>query len=253
MKFRTILIDDEPLALSRLKRLLSKFEEVFDIIAEASNGEDGKELIEEHKPDLIFLDIEMPVMNGFEMLSALDYMPRVIFSTAYDQYAIKAFEENSVDYLLKPVEKERLEKTVAKLKSFQNESQKSISDQMLVTLLSQLNPKKEINSITVKTGDKIKFINLPEISHFHADGKYVFLNTADGKQYLTNQTLTVLEEKLPNEFVRISRSAIVQSRSIREMEKYFNGKYIIIMDDTKNTKLESGSTYSENLKNLIDF
>ncbi|WP_310587864.1 LytR/AlgR family response regulator transcription factor [Emticicia agri] len=114
--FKTILIDDEPLAISRLKRLLSHYSAVISIIDEAHNGQEGLEKIEAQKPDLIFLDIEMPLMTGFEMLANLSYMPKVIFSTAYDQYAIRAFEENSVDYLLKPIEAERLEKTIEKLK-----------------------------------------------------------------------------------------------------------------------------------------
>src|SRR6218665_3218595 len=113
-KFKTILIDDEPLAISRLKRLLGEYEAI-QVIAEAVNGREGLEKIEDLRPDLIFLDIEMPLMSGFEMLSRLTYMPVVVFATAFDQYAIKAFEENSIDYLLKPVEKDRLGKTIEKL------------------------------------------------------------------------------------------------------------------------------------------
>ena len=107
LPLKTILIDDEPLALSRLRRLLEKHSDVFLIISEAKNGAEGLVEIDRHHPDVIFLDIEMPLLNGFEMLSKLTKMPLVIFSTAYDQYAIRAFEENSVDYLLKPIENER--------------------------------------------------------------------------------------------------------------------------------------------------
>ncbi len=249
MKFRTILIDDEPLAIGRLKRLLGLYED-FDIVAEAQNGLEGKELIENLKPDLIFLDIEMPLMNGFEMLAALQYVPRVVFSTAYDQYALKAFEENSVDYLLKPIEQDRLDKTVAKLRAFK---QSNMPQGLIEQLIHQLNPKKEMSSISVKTGDKIIFLSLKEISYFMADGKYVFVNTLDGNQYLISQTLQGLEEKLPDGFVRISRSAIVQQGAIKEMEKYFSGKYLVKMNDAKQSKLESGSTYAENLKNLLSF
>src|ERR1700710_3262244 len=112
--WKTIIIDDEQLARQRLARLLAPYDTI-DIVAEAVNGEDGFKKIESLLPDLIFLDIEMPVFNGFEMLAKLKHQPKVFFNTAYDQYAIKAFEEDSIDYLLKPVETERLEKTIKKL------------------------------------------------------------------------------------------------------------------------------------------
>lgn len=251
MNYKTILIDDEPLAVSRLKRLLSKFEDVFDVIDTAANGREGLEKIDSQKPDLIFLDIEMPLLNGFEMLEQLDHMPKVIFCTAYDQYAIQAFEENSLDYLLKPVEKERLEKTVDKLRSFEKKDG-GLDTESLAKLLSQVNQKKTIHSITVKNGDKILFIPLTDISYFHAEDKYVFLNTNDGKQYLTSYTITSLEEKLPDEFVRISRSAIIHSHRITSLEKTFNGKFVINLADLKSTKLESGSSYADNLKRLME-
>lgn len=113
--WKTIIIDDEQLARQRIKRLLAQYDEV-DVVAEAENGAEGLELIQLHQPDLIFLDIEMPILNGFEMLAKLSNPPKVVFTTAYDQYAIKAFEEGSIDYLLKPIETERLDKTIKKLK-----------------------------------------------------------------------------------------------------------------------------------------
>ena len=251
MQYKTILIDDEPLAISRLKRMLGGFEDTFDIIAEAQNGQQAQTLIEELKPDLIFLDIEMPLMNGFELLDILTYMPMVIFCTAYDQYAIKAFEENSIDYLLKPVEKERLAKTVDKLQNLGIKAEVDTQHTM-AALLKQLAPKKEMHSITVKSGDKILFIPLSEISFFQAEDKYVFLNTTDGKQYLTSYTLSTLEEKLPDEFVRVSRSATVRLGAIMSLEKSFNGKYVILLNDQKKSKVESGSSYSSSIKNLLE-
>lgn len=251
MRYKTILIDDEPLALSRLKRLLANFEAVFEVVDTAPNGKEGLEKIELQKPDLIFLDIEMPLLNGFEMLEQLAYMPKVIFCTAYDQYAIQAFEENSLDYLLKPVEKERLAKTVEKLKSFEKQ-ENGFDNDVLARLLAQVNQKKPIHSISVKNGDKILFIPLSDISHFHAEDKYVFLNTSEGKQYLTNYTITMLEEKLPEEFVRISRSAIIHSHRIASLEKAFNGKFVVNLSDIRHTKLESGSSFADNLKKLME-
>ncbi|MGK0139449.1 MAG: two-component system LytT family response regulator, partial [Algoriphagus sp.] len=228
------------------------FSDVFQIVDHATNGRDGLEKVETQKPDLIFLDIEMPLMNGFELLAALDHMPMVIFCTAFDQYAIQAFEENSVDYLLKPVEKERLEKTVNKLKLRGLKKQDDFQQNALQALMEQLNPKKEMHSITVKSGDKIIFILLSEIAYFQADDKYVFLNTLEGKQYLTSHTITSLVDKLPHDFVRISRSAILNTAQIKYMEKSFNGKFIIQIKDQKNTKLESGGAYTESIKRLIE-
>lgn len=261
--FNTILIDDEPLAISRLKRLLSHYSSVINIIDEAHNGQEGLEKIETLKPDLIFLDIEMPLMTGFEMLGSLSYMPKVIFSTAYDQYAIRAFEENSVDYLLKPIETERLEKTIEKLKKLSEKKDDNSLNANLLQLLEQFKAKEDVqsanaqkqkvaHSISVKSGERILFIPLTEISYFEAEDKYVFLNTVDGKQYLTNYTISSLEEKLPDNFVRVSRASIVNSFLIKELQKYFNSKFLVLMRDSKGTKIETGSTYSDNLKRLME-
>lgn len=248
--YKTLLIDDEQIALGRLKCLLSNFEGVFELLGEALNGHEGIQKIEIIKPDLIFLDIEMPLMTGFEMLSRLTYMPLVVFVTAYDQYAIKAFEENSIDYLLKPVEKERLAKTVEKLKTLK--TKQSLTQESLLQLIEQMNPKKEIHSISVKSGDKILFVPLGDISFFQAEDKYVLLNTVDSKQYIMNYTISSLEEKLPSSFIRISRSTIVNTVRIKELERYFSGKYLVIMNDQKQSKIESGTTYQENLKRLME-
>ena len=250
--YKTLLIDDEQIALGRLKRLLSQFEGVFELMGEALNGHEGIQKIESLKPDLIFLDIEMPLMTGFEMLSRLTYMPLVVFVTAYDQYAIKAFEENSIDYLLKPVEKDRLAKTIEKLKTLKPEQGKSLTHESLLQLIGQMTPKKEIHSISVKSGEKILFIPLTDISFFQAEDKYVLLNTIDSKQYIMNYTISSLEEKLPSSFIRISRSTSVNTARIKELERYFSGKYLVIMNDQKQSKIESGTTYRENLKRLME-
>ena len=249
---KTILIDDEPLAISRLKRLLSRYENDFNIIAEAKNGQEGLELIEKHKPELIFLDIEMPEMSGFDMLSKLSYMPIVVFATAFDQYAIRAFEENSIDYLLKPIEAERLEITVGKLQKMRQQPTDNLFNTSLLEMLEKLKPKKDIHSISVKSGERILFIPLTDIAYFEADDKYVFLNTIDGKQYLTNFTIAALEEKLPDNFLRISRSAIVNSKVIKELQKSFNGKYVVLLKDIKLSKIKTGSSYGDTLKKLME-
>jgi two-component system LytT family response regulator len=253
---KTILIDDESLALSRLRRLLEKHQDVFSIVSEARNGAEGLVEIDKHNPDVIFLDIEMPLLNGFEMLSKLAKMPLVVFSTAYDQYAIRAFEENSVDYLLKPVENDRLLKTIDKIRNITSAGvttpgNNPYSDNLL-RLLEEMKPKKEIFSLSVKSGDRILLIPLTEITHFEAEEKYVFLNTLDGQKYLLNYTLTSLEEKLPRHYLRISRAGIVNSHHIKEIQKHFNGKYVILMRDRKASQVTSGSTYTDVIRHLLD-
>jgi two-component system, LytTR family, response regulator len=255
---KTLLIDDEPLALSRLKRLLDKHKDCFEVISEARNGAEGLVEIDKHNPDIIFLDIEMPLLNGFEMLAKLSKMPLVVFSTAYDQYAIRAFEENSLDYLLKPVENERLLKTIGKIKSIITNGQGNAAAyanpyaDSLMKLLEQMKPKKELFSLSVKSGDRILLVPLTEITHFEAEEKYVFLNTLDGHKYLLNYTLTSLEEKLPEHYLRVSRASIVNSHHIKEIQKHFNGKYVLILRDRKASQVTSGSTYSDAIRHLLD-
>ena len=210
------------MAIGRIKRLLGKYKD-FEVIDEAKNGQEGLEKIGSHQPDVIFLDIEMPILTGFEMLTRLKFMPLVVFATDYDQYAIRAFEENSIDYLLKPIETDRLEKTVEKLRKLKSNSANSSMNASLLKLIERFKPKKDIHSISVKSGEKILFIPLNEISFFEAEDKYVFLNTTEGKQYLTNYTITALEEKLPENFVRVSCYSIVNSLLIKELQKYFSG------------------------------
>ncbi len=253
MNFQTILIDDEPLARKRLSRLLSKYEGVFEIIAEAGNGKEGLEKIEQHKPDLIFLDIEMPLMNGFQMLQNLKHMPIVVFSTAYDQFAIKAFEQNSIDYLLKPVEQSRLDITVNKLKQFNKVSSSSpvLDVNNLMSLIDSLKPKKEITAIPVKIGDRIVIVNFNEIAYFEAKEKYVFIYTTQGKEYLIDDSLNTLEEKLPANFIRIHRAYMINKNKVKELRKSFKGNLVVYMDDVNQTKLTSGVTHTAELKEKL--
>ena len=254
---KTLLIDDESLAVSRLRRLLDKHRDTFEVVGEASNGAKGLTLIEAERPDVIFLDIEMPLLNGFEMLSKVTTVPMVVFATAFNQYAIRAFEENSVDYLLKPIEAERLSRTAQKIRSLveRNEGSETASNPMtesVMRLLAQMQPKKEIYSISVKTGEKIILVPLSDIAYFEAEAKYVFLSTVDGQKYLTNYTLTTLNEKLPDTFVRISRSAMVNRHKIGEVHRHFDGKFVLAMTDKKGTKLTSGSTYGDAIRQLME-
>jgi two-component system, LytTR family, response regulator len=242
--WKTLIIDDEELARRRLIRLLESFDEV-EIIGEAANGLDGLEKTEKLLPDLVFLDIEMPVLNGFEMLAQLKHQPKVVFTTAYDQYAIKAFEEDSIDYLLKPIETARLEKTLKKLQQSHHEPQPYLP---LETLMKQLQIKKDIKTLTVKIGDKILLIKLDNIVFIEAEEKYVFLHATDGKKHLTDFTISSLEEKLPEQFVRIHRGIIINSDHIKEIRKGFNGAFVFVMNNNENTRLSSSRSNAEALR-----
>lgn len=242
--FKTIIIDDEAIGTQRLKRLLEPYK-LFDVAAEAVNGKDGLDLIESLRPDVVFLDIEMPVMNGFEMLKSVLHMPKVVFTTAFDQYAIKAFEENSIDYLLKPIEKDRLDITVKKLQSPDSFTPSLATIQDLVKLVK---PKQEIKTITVRLGDKIILIKLEDIVFIEAEEKYVFLHDSAGLTHLTDFTMNALEERLPEKFIRVHRSFILNVDSIKEIRKSFNGSLAFVLDDYKSTRLNSSRSYSSNLR-----
>lgn len=250
-KLKTLLVDDEPLAIKRLTRLLKEHTNIIEVIGTAANGLEAVEQIEKLQPDVVFLDIQMPRLNGFEVLQKIsEPKPKIIFATAFDQYAIKAFDENSLDYLLKPIETERLAQTIEKLKS---NTQKAVNPLLINELLNQLKPKKTTQAITVKQGDKILFISLKDIAYFEASGKYVLLHTLDGQQHLTNYTITSLNEKLDDSlFAQISRGVLINIQQIKMLEKFFNGKYKITLNDKKNTIVESGSTYGNVLKKLTE-
>jgi len=239
MIWTTLIIDDEQLARQRLKRLLEPFDEI-NIIGEAANGLEALNLIDKLKPQLLFLDIEMPVLNGFELLERLSMQPKVVFTTAYDQYAIKAFEEGSIDYLLKPVEKDRLEKTITRLNTHQTEHQQI----PIAALLQQLQPKNAAKNLTVKIGDRILLIKPADIVYAEAEDKYVFIYTSDGKKHITDYTITGLEQKLSEQFMQINRGAIINTDFIKEIRKGFNGSKIFVMDHIPEVKLTSGRSFN---------
>lgn len=248
--YKTLVIDDEPPARKRLLKLLENFTDTFEVIGVAENGFLAKEKIEALKPDLIFLDIEMPELTGFEVLDTLTYTPIVIFCTAYDQYSLKAFETNSIDYLVKPVRIERLQQSVNKLKLFS----KNLPNQNIVALLKELSAKKEerlMTSITVKKEGKLIFIKLEEVSHFSANERYVAVHSKSGS-FLTEESLAGLEQKLPDNFLRVHRAAIINKNYVRDVQKYFNSRYVITLQDKKGTCITSGRSYTSQIKSWMN-
>ncbi|MDA3927670.1 MAG: LytTR family transcriptional regulator DNA-binding domain-containing protein [Prolixibacteraceae bacterium] len=248
--YRTIIIDDEAIARQRLTTLLKEFQGQFEIVGEAKNGIEGAEMINILKPDLIFLDIQMPGKTGFEMLEMLEHVPQVVFCTAYEEFALKAFSTLALDYLVKPVEVDRLQLTLDKLNRNSTENS-GLQVQQLLDLVRNHSDKKKMQSIPHKIGDRVLLIKTEKITHFCATDKYVEFFTNDGKKYLTELSLKKLTDRLPNNFKQVQRSIIVNVNFVKEYRKYFRGKYILLLDDLNNTKLETGRSYTDELKELM--
>lgn len=248
--YTTLIIDDEPPARMRLRKLLESFPETFRVVDEAKNGTEAVEKINHLQPDVIFLDIEMPGLNGFEVLERLEKIPIVIFCTAFDQYSLKAFETNSIDYLLKPVRLERLQQTVEKLSSFKTNLSSATILEVLKGFYHQKEEKK-MTSITVKKGDKLIFVKLEEVTHFEADEKYVSVHT-DKEIHLIEQSLSQLELKLPDFFMRVHRSIILNKNQVIEVQKYFNSRFVIRLNNSMKTSITSGRSYNTIIKDWMD-
>ncbi len=245
---RVILIDDEPLARSLLINFLNEIEEV-EIVGAYENGFEGLKGITELKPDLIFLDIQMPKLNGFEMLELLDEIPHVIFITAYDQYAVKAFESNAVDYLLQPYSQERLVTAFQKVKELiQNPAKSDSIKELIEDHQEQI---ETIDRIAVKTGTKIKIIYTGEVEYLESQDDYVMIYTADGK-YLKQKTMKFFESHLPSKsFIRVHRSYIVRIDFVEQIELYEKDSYIIVLKN-KQTIPVSKSGYNR-LRAVLNF
>ena len=245
--FKAIVIDDEPAARRLMKSLLEEHQDVVQVIGEAGNGRDAIAIIEEMKPDVIFLDIQMPDLTGFEVIDKLKIKPNIIFTTAYEQYAIKAFETFSIDYLLKPVKEERLANSISKLQQF-GRLQQPIDLAGLQEIIRQYQIPQKASALPIKTGDRINLIRFENISYLEANDKYVFIYTIEGQKHITDQSLLALEEKLPPTFYRIQKSYIINKDRIKEMHRHFNSRYLFILDDKSATRLTSGRTYHEAIR-----
>lgn len=245
--FKAIVIDDEPAARRLMKSMLSDYTETVIVTDEAGNGREAVKKIEELKPDLIFLDIQMPDLTGFEVIEQLNHKPNIIFTTAYEQYAIKAFDTFSIDYLLKPIKEERLQQSIEKLKNFGVLNQ-SFDLFSLQEVIRQLQTPQKSTALPIKTGDRITLLKYENIAYLEAQDKYVFIFTSDGQKHLTDQSLTTLSGKLPSQFYRIQKSFIINRDKIKEMHRHFNGRYLFVMDDKAGTRLTSGRTYHDSIR-----
>ena len=247
LQYKTIVIDDEPAARRLMKNLLQEYKDSIVIIDEAGTGHEAIQKIEALDPDLIFLDIQMPDLTGFEVIEKLTRKPNIIFTTAYEQYAIKAFETFSIDYLLKPIKEDRLKQSIEKLGQF-GRLNTSINIPGLQEIIRQFQAPPKTTALTIKSGDRIILVRFESIVYLEAQDKYVFVYTSDGQKHLTDQSLSTLCEKLPPRFYRIQKSYIINKEKIKEMHRHFNGRYLFIMDDKANTRLISGRTYQDSIR-----
>jgi two-component system, LytTR family, response regulator len=245
--FKTIVIDDEPAARRLMKSLLLEYADVVNVVDEAGTGAEAIQKIEALKPDLIFLDIQMPDLTGFEVIEKLVHKPNIIFTTAYEQYAIKAFETFSIDYLLKPIKEERLQQSIYKLKQF-GKADSPINISGLQEIIQQFKTPQKATALPIKTGDRIILLRYENIAYLEAQDKYVLVYTHEGQKHLTDQSLTALTEKLPPQFHRVHKSYIINKDRIKEMHRHFNSRYLFIMEDKSGTRITSGRTYHDAIR-----
>jgi len=240
---QAIIVEDEEPSRKRLRRLLKKWEKEIEIIGEAENGFEAVDSISSLQPDILFLDIQLPGLSGLKVLESLSYQPAVIFTTAYDKYALDAFKAIAIDYLLKPIDAEALEGAITKLKKI-NYRQDTMT-QKLEYLLNTITDKTETR-IPCKVGDKIILLNPGDIMYFQADNKYTAIRTCE-QEYLIDTPLLEIEKKLnPKNFLRIHRS--VNADWIAELHKWFDGRLKVRLRDQNKTELTASRSYASKLK-----
>jgi two-component system LytT family response regulator len=250
-RVRTLIVDDEPIARRRLRSLLADEPDI-DVIGDAANGTEAVRAIATDRPDLVFLDVQMPGLDGFEVLRATSgiHQPFVVFITAHDAHAIRAFEVQAVDYLLKPVIETRFRESVRRAVSRLRERPKRELAQELAELLDRVSPQPiRSGRIPIKHDGRVNFVRVDDIDWVEADGDFVRLHLAR-ETHTVRETMSQIVSKLPPErFLRIHRSLIVNAERVREVQPWFKGDYVLIMQD--GTKLRSGRTYRDVVQTLI--
>lgn len=246
-KLRTIIVEDEELARNLMKSFLSEIDTI-ELIAECENGFEGVKNINELKPDLVFLDIQMPKITGFEMLELLEHKPQIIFATAYDQFALKAFDFNAADYLLKPYSKDRLKEAVAKVLA---RIKKDGKESDVAKKVSEFPREEYLDRVVVKDRYKIHIAPVEAVRYIESMDDYVMIYTTEGR-WMKQKTMKYFEAALdPKNFVRIHRSYIVKVDEIAEIQQYEKESYIVILHDK--TKLKVSKTGYKNLKGILNF
>ena len=248
---RVLIADDEPLARERLRTLLAG-EEWLEIIAESQNGVEAVESILRKRPDLVFLDIQMPGATGFEVIEAVgpERMPLVVFVTAFDKYALRAFDVHALDYLLKPFDRPRFLQSLERAREAVRRRREGRLDERLTALLAHLDTSQRyLRRVLVKTGSRTVLLRTSEIDWIESAGNYVRLHVGRDR-HLLRETMAALEEKLdPEQFLRIHRSTMVNLERVRELEPYFHGDQVLRLAD--GTKLTLSRTYRDRLQERL--
>lgn len=232
MKIRALIVDDEPLARERVRTFL-RDEPDIEIVAECANGGDAVEQIKKQDPDLLFLDVQMPELDGFEVLQQLpaEKLPVVIFTTAFDRHAVRAFDAHALDYLLKPFKPARFKEAVKRAREHLSQRQVGGAARGLLELLAERSAGQRLTRLAVKTDDKVTFVAINDIDSIESAGNYVVVHV--GKEnHILRDTLTSLEARLPaQQFLRISRAAIVNLDRVRELQPMFRGESVVVLHD----------------------
>ena len=251
MTLRIVVADDEPLVRERLRALVAARADC-ELVAECADGAEAVDVLERERPDVALLDVQMPELDGFEVLDALaeDRRPAVIFVTAYDEYAVRAFEVNAVDYLLKPIERSRFDAAIDRVASRHTSGAGGDGDEGLRALLDELRRKRGYATrLVVRDGSRVSFVPVVDIDRIDASGNYARLH-AGSRVHLLRETLKSLEARLdPERFVRVHRSAIVNIERIVAMEPYFHGEYVLTLRD--GTRVTSSRTCSQRLREML--
>jgi two-component system LytT family response regulator len=248
---RALVVDDELLGRQIIREMLEDHPDV-EVVGECVNGYEAVAAIQEQSPDLIFLDVEMPEMSGFEVLNALktERMPMVIFVTAYDQYAVRAFEVHAFDYLLKPFDRDRFERAMRRARAQIARQKDGTTDQRILALLEELKAEsKYLERLVIKAEGRVFFLDTDDIYWIEAEGNYVRVHNGK-KSYLLRDTVSNLESQLdPKKFLRIHRSAMVRIDRIQELQPWFHGEYRVILQN--GTQLTLSRNYRENLQKAL--
>jgi two-component system, LytTR family, response regulator len=251
-KIRALIVDDEPLAREGIQMRLEQESDI-EVIGACGNGRDAVTAILRETPDLVFLDIQMPKLDGFGVIESVGVtrMPHVIFVTAYDEHALRAFEVSALDYLLKPVDGERFFEALERARDrIRGKNLEAITEQLQKMMAALQVERKYLERLSIKSAGRIIFLGVDEIDWIEAADNYVQVH-AGRESHLLHATMNSLERRLdPNQFLRIHRSTIVNIKRIKELHPMFHGEYRIILKD--GAQLTSGRGYRENLRKLLD-
>jgi two-component system, LytTR family, response regulator len=248
---RVYVVDDEPLAVKRLSRLLRQTGRA-EVVGATVNPAEAVEFLSRHDIDAVFLDIQMPGMTGFELLQKLPKDPAVIFTTAFDRFALDAFEVNSVDYLVKPIEVARLEKSLARLERLRGTSQSVVESEQIRALAKELT-RKFPERISSRIGERVVFVEVSKITHFYAKDKLTYAATGS-RDYAVDLTISELEQKLdPAVFLRIHRSTLLNINHVEEVGSWFAGGLVVRLKDGKRTELQIARDRVREVRERLEF